>query len=80
MEICLPINVSDNCEPVNHQAKLIWVSLKCVIAGVCIEYSVRKRKAKWCKAKLMDDIEKVEIQIRVSVRKVGCVFEKKNRF
>ena len=31
-----------DCNP-----NIIWDSLKCTIAGVCIEYSVRKREKEW---------------------------------
>ena len=39
-------------------------SLKCTIAGVCIEYSVRKKSERNDnKVKLMDEIEKVKVQM-----------------
>ena len=50
---------NSDCNP-----NIIWDSLKCTIAGVCIEYSVRKRRERnGIKAKLMGEIEKVKIQM-----------------
>ena len=43
---------------------IIWDSLKCTIAGVYIEYSVRKKRERnGIKAKLMGEIEKAKIQM-----------------
>ena len=53
------IHKNSDCNP-----NILCDSLKCIIAGVCIEYSVRKKKErKGVKAKLINDIEKVKIQI-----------------
>ena len=53
------IHKNSDCNP-----NILWDSLKCTIAGVCIEYSVRKKKErKGVKAKLITDIEKVKMQI-----------------
>ena len=50
---------NSDCNP-----NIIWDSLKCTIAGVCIEYSVRKKRERnGNKVKLMDEIEKVKIQM-----------------
>jgi len=53
------IHKESECNP-----NVLWDALKCTLAGVCIEYCVRKkRERKGVKDKLMDDIEKVKIQI-----------------
>ena len=50
---------NSDCNP-----NIIWDSLKCTIAGVCIEYSVRKKRERnGNKVKLMNEIEKVRIQM-----------------
>ncbi len=48
-----------DCNP-----NILWDSLKCTIAGVCMEYCARKKKERVAdKMKLMDDIDKIKIKI-----------------